>query len=759
MSVDTPTAPLSSGRTGFRSRLAVTPFVAAMALSAALLFAVQPMFARMCLPLLGGSTSVWAIAMGFFQTMLLAGYAYAHFSNRWLPPRMAVMIHLGLLVFAAALLPVAAPQASGNTDTSQAGLWLFWIFAKSIGFPFFVLSATAPLLQSWFARTSHRSAANPYFLYAASNIGSIGALLAYPSLIEPMAGLASQSAAWKAGYCILVAAIAVCGVSQLRAITQLDVTERPAAESAPTFKRRLYWVTMAFIPSALLVAWTNRITADIASAPFLWLPPLILFLLTFIVVFRDRPLLTLERARVVQALCFASSYVVPVTLSSFLLVALLVISAALFFSTAVICHRQLYESRPAPSHLTEFYMLMSLGGVLGGIFVSLLAPKIFSSIAEYQLLLVMGLLAGNDIWTRVSLGKFRQNQMWALAACLLSALACFGLGRLTSLQIHNPVELLALSSAGILLVAAGAVLQGEMALIACALLLYQQPPQKFLEARNYFGVTSITDSARPGYRLFMHGTTIHGAESVADVTGLASQKPSPLVYYAPQGGMARSLRAAQDSLKLAGRNGNYAIVGLGVGSIACYRQAGDHMTFFEIDPDIIRLATNPQYFTYLSSCAHAAEIIEGDARLSLQQMQGRRFDYMLIDAFSSDTIPVHLLTREALELYLSRLEPDGMLVLHLSNRFMNLLPVVQATAEATGQNLFNRAILYAPKAGAALESPSIVVAFSRNEAGLKLLDKDTDVAALSAAASLPTAWTDDYANVPAAIFRTFMKSH
>jgi hypothetical protein len=711
-------------------------FAGSMLLSAALLFGVQPMFARMSLPLLGGSTSVWAIAMCFFQAALLLGYAYAHISNRFLSPSGAIITHVALIYSAFNFLPIAAPEALESTGGVGSGLQLIWAFTKAIGVPFVVLSATAPLLQSWFLRARGERAPNPYMLYAASNIGSLGALLAYPFFVEPLSGLEAQANAWHWGFLLLALCIIACGYAQLEVGDHIKSNPVATPVSA---RARATWIFLSFITSGLLVAWTNRITTDIASAPFLWLPPLALYLLTFIVAFRDEPPIAPEKARFFQLVFLPMAYLAPTLYGGSVFFGLLIASTITFFITLLICHRILYETRPDPSHLTEFYLLMSLGGVLGGAFVSLLAPIVFTSTSEFPILLTLGVLAASNLINAQSAESI-YDRRYLMFCAVAAILAGYGLAQ-TAFRYESVsfLQILALSLAAIFLFGAGR--------IAASIVVVH---------RNYYGLLSISDTELPGYRIFSHGTTIHGAQHMLDIDPLNKGRPLTMTYYTENGGIGRSLRATQDALRLAGRAGQYAIVGLGVGSVACFRESDDAMIFFEVDPDVTAIARNPDYFTYMSKCAPNAAVINGDARISLKSVAKQSYDYMLIDAFSSDTIPAHLLTREAFQLYLSRLKDDGMLALHLSNRFMDLAPVVQATVQSMGEPLHMRLVNHRPLAGDRGALPSLVIVISRSSSRITFLPDADDTLTLHPSDELPAPWTDDYANIPAAILRSLM---
>jgi hypothetical protein len=695
-----------------RTKILVPAYVATMLLSACLLFLVQPMFARMALPLLGGTPAVWAIAMCFFQAMLLGGYGYAHLLKKYVAPRTAVALHVALMICAWVFLPVAIPAVDVPASGASAGIWLVGLMAKAIGFPFFMLSATAPLLQSWFARTSHQNSDNPYFLYSASNIGSIGALMLYPFIVEPLLGLHTQSLLWSSGYAILTIAIALCGLLMLGNFKPLVTGWSIAPSLAVPFKQKTWWVFMSFVPSALLVAWTNHITTDIASAPFLWLPPLVLFLLTFVLVFRDVPLVSLKWAKWIQLASLPLAFFVQIALPLNLAVWVMLIGALSFFSTALICHRQLYEARPDAGKLTEFYMLMSLGGVLGGLFVSLIAPLIFNSVLEYPILLILGVVAQINLFS----------------------------GEKIAPQLRNPTNMAALL-VGILGLYGFALFTG----IASTLL---SPTKPRVAYRSYFGVLSVLDNPPDGpYRVLIHGTTMHGAERMDEVADV-NIKPHALTYYSPEGGMARALLSTQARVQ----NGIYRVVGLGTGSLACYSKPGEDWAYYEIDRDVIKVARDPAQFTFLPKCAPDMKMIEGDARITMAHGDNVKADYLLVDAFSSDSIPIHLITVEAMKLYFAHLKDDGVLVMHVTNRYMDLVPVVAANLAAIDPALKGRVVDFVPAQQEVSALHSIAIVMSKNTSALEALDKAGGTAPLMPTSGVDP-WTDDFSNLFSAILR------
>ncbi len=745
MTLQTPAVPMTSP-------LLVPIYVATMLLSACLLFLVQPMFARMALPLLGGTPAVWAIAMCFFQGVLLGGYAYAHLLKKYVAPRNAVVLHLVLMALAWFSLPVSVPAAEVPAGGATAGIWLIGLMARAIGYPFFFLSATAPLLQSWFARTSHPNSDNPYFLYSASNIGSIGALILYPFIVEPLLGLRSQSLVWSVGYGVLIVAIAVSGLLMLGNFKPLVIGWNIAPSLQVPIKQKLWWVFMAFVPSALLVAWTNHITTDIASAPFLWLPPLVLFLLTFVLVFRDRPFIPLRVAKILQLLSLPVAFVFQFALPLDKAIWVMLIGAISFFSTAIICHRQLYEARPDAGKLTEFYMLMSLGGVLGGLFVSLIAPLVFSSVAEYPILLLLGVAAQREIFADEKIRSQIRNPVLLIvifAALLVTVAFANKDGGVQALLSSQAVEMAFLGAAAFLFIRSSHAGFALLAMVMLFLVKFLGMPQERVAYRSYFGVLSVADSTVDGpYRILTHGTTMHGAERLDEVDMGFKDRPHALTYYSPQGGMARALLATQSRVQ----NGVYRVVGLGTGSLSCYSKQGEDWAYYEIDRDVIKVARDRNQFTFLSNCAPNMKMIEGDARITLAQEASAKADYFLVDAFSSDSIPVHLITVEAMRLYLSHIKDDGVLVMHVTNRYMDLVPVVAANLQKIDPAFQGRVIDFAPEKIDVSAMHSIAIVMTKNAATLLALDSAGGAAPLTVQAAIDP-WTDDFSNLPSAILR------
>jgi spermidine synthase len=659
----------------------VAIYTAAIFLSAALLFAVQPMFTKIVLPRFGGSPSVWAVAMVFFQGILLFGYAYADALTRFAGRRLALPIHLGVMVGGAMFLPLAIAEGWGMPTPGREETFLLGLFAASIGFPFFALSANGPLLQAWFARSGHPDAHNPYFLYAASNVGSLLALFAYPVVAEPLSNLSSQVQVWRYGYYLLVVLIALCGALVFTRNTKGEL-RAATTEAAPTTRRMLHWVALAFVPSALMVAVTTHVTTDVAAAPFLWVLPLSLYLITFILVFSDRTWIPERYLLAAQPVLM----VLVVLMLALDVRTWLTIDIALhllfFFVTAMICHGQLSATRPAAAYLTRFYFCMSLGGVLGGIFSGLLAPNIFSWIAEYPILIVAAALARPDF--------IRPERREALICAALVALIAVATlpGSQQGFAVVPPyngiVWACAIALAATALLFRRIPLRIALAVAAVFVITRVYPPnvRQLETVRSFFGVHKIEVTPDGRFRTLRHGMELHGAQRLTTNDGKPVQgKPELSTYYHRESPIAEVIDAVQEKK---GGPASIAVIGLGAGLVACLARPQDRIDYYEIDADVIRIANDPKRFTFIRDCKPDTKITLGDARLTLAANTDARYDLILVDAFSSDSIPVHLLTREALKVYLSRLNPGGIILTHISNNHLDLTDVVAATAASEG---------------------------------------------------------------------------
>ncbi len=652
------------------SKLYVAVYSLTLLLSASLLFVVQPMFSKMVLPLLGGTPQVWNTAMLFFQLLLLAGYAYAHLTTRLLTIRSQALLHLSLLLVFFFVLPIGIPVGSEPPVEKDPTLWQLSLMTLTIGGPFFVLSGCAPMLQRWFSVTNHKDAHNPYFLYGASNIGSMTALLLYPIIIEPSINLTQQSQSWMYSYLGLMILMAICAlIVWKRGITIFAITSAKSKEII-SWKRRGKWLLLAFIPSSLMLGVTTYITTDIASVPLFWIIPLALYLATFIIVFARKQIISETNTMDIFAYLLVGLlvYLAP---GIKLGIVSMVFHLVLFFFAALVCHMALSSSKPSAEKLTEFYLMMSIGGALGGVFNALITPKIFILPVEYAL--VLGLAAcmrfGNQKLEKPSrvdilLGitslitfyfAIYLEAMWV--KILLVSAAIIPLGLTFNKRWHFGI----LTTLLLLISPMGGFNFGKKNKV-----LYQD--------RNFFGVMRVIDSKKK-MRLFVHGTTIHGAQSLE-----VKRKLTPLSYYGKSSPIADMFKFADQGI---GKQ-KIAVLGLGVGVTACFYKKDRSFDFFEIDPGVIQIAKNPEYFTFLSDCGSVYSIIQGDARLKLAQKENNHYDFILADAFSSDNIPVHLTTLEAVALYLKKLKPEGMLGLNISNKYVDLEPILAKISNSLG---------------------------------------------------------------------------
>jgi len=738
-------------------------FATTLFVSAFLLFAIQPMFTKMVLPKLGGSPGVWSVAMVFFQSVLLAGYAYAHCLATWFSVRRAALIHIAVMaVVLASALPIGLATGFGRPPVEGEAWWLMGLFAASVGLPFFALSANGPLLQAWFARTGHPHARDPYFLYGSSNFGSLLALLSYPLLVEPLTTLGQQGRLWTWGFAALIALIACCAsfVASGRAIDPAGAAQAmdsdPGETAEPvTSGQRATWTALAFVPSALLVAVTAHISTDVAAAPFLWVVPLSLFLVTFIITFQRQPVLSHALMLRLQPIVLALPIISVMGGITFGWGVMIVTHLAAFFVTAMVCHGELVRRRPSSERLTEFYMFMSFGGVLGGLFAGLLSPLLFNWVAEYPLLIVAGLLCRPGLRAAAGGGKARREA----AAIVVIGLVLIVPGAVFGSPV--PLGLIDIFRFGIIAAAGLFMLQGDHPLrlvaLAVSLLLvtgtYAVGVKRAETIRSFFGVNKIFVTVDGQFRVLSHGTTIHGAMRVRDRDGNpVTGRPVPTTYYTPDGPIAQSLNAVRDSK---GRLDAVAIIGVGSGTLACYKKPGENWTFFEIDAGVVRIARDPARFRFVSECAPDAMFRLGDARLTIADAADKSIDMLVVDAFSSDAIPVHLLTREAVALYVSKLKDDGVAALHISNRNMELASVVAAVAAEQGLTTWVRQSIRKPDQ-TEFDTPAIVAVIARDPGHVGAL-ATTEGWARQEADPKVAPWTDDYANIIAAIWRRVMQ--
>lgn len=713
--------------------------------SAFLLFWVEPLFAKLVLPLLGGSPAVWNTCLMVFQAMLLLGYLYAHLSSRFLDSRRQAWVHVGLLGLALLSLPVAIPRdwtppASGNVIP-----WLVQLLAVGVGPPFVVLAATAPLLQRWLSSADHPAARNPYMLYAASNAGSLLGLLAFPLLMEPNLRLGEQSKLWSFGYALALALTLGCAALGWKGSRQRSGPL--GAESAgdetvasPTMVDRARWVALAFVPSSLLLGVTTYLSTDVAAMPLLWVVPLALYLITFIIVFARGSRESNHPAAIVQAALVTVLVIALFFGPNMSLAWEYALHLGVFTATALVLHGELAASRPSPRHLTEFYLWMALGGALGGAFNAIIAPLLFKSIAEYQIVLVLGCFLRPSWRTRVTELIERVPRVAALIpALLLGAIAWYDVGAHDVLGI-SARTLARLVAVGIVFALSTNALRFGASVAAIALagsLVAHRNDNDILAERSFFGAYRVQRAGMSANRL-VHGTTTHGAQFLD-----SARRRIPVTYYHPRGPVGHLFSALQERIP----KRRIAAVGLGAGTVLCYSKPGEQWTFFEIDPLVERIAGNPKYFTYLRDCAVRPSFVIGDARLTLARQPEKSFGLLIVDAFSSDAIPVHLLTREAFTVYERVLDDHGILFIHISNQHLNLKPVVAALAADAGLTaLIDEDGATPTEETQDLKYPSDWVALARRSEDLGTLAGDDRWRRLATSPGHKP-WTDDYSNV------------
>ena len=652
-------------------------FVLTILVGSFLLFLVQPMVARMVLPKLGGAPAVWNSAMLVYQALLLGGYAYAHWLGRFTVRRQAI-IHLALFLVAALWLPIGIAQLA-SPGPGQEALWVPLLLLASIGPVFFVVSAQAPLMQRWFAADPR--AGDPYYLYAASNLGSFAGLISYPALVEPAMPLAAQSWGWTAGYVLLV--LLVAGAAAARRHAGIEAHAAVTDEPRPTLRRQVHWLLIAAVPSGLMLSTTTHLTTDIVAMPLLWVLPLGLYLLSFVIAFSTFTRLTQIITLLAPVVLLAVGGLGLLSSGGGSMMVALA-SLAMLFTVAVALHGYLYHLRPGARHLTLFYLIMSAGGVIGGLFAALFAPLIFDWVYEHPLLILaaamlipLPALLPWDKWLGL------EDKAARALGVLLVAIAAFAAwhmvedwtGRLDQVVTVWGVAIFVI---GMLVIGWRWALVSVLALLMIGVGGWDTIQESFTDARvrSYFGVYTVTDYPETNQRRLAHGTTLHGLQRTD-----AEHRRDPTTYYGPQSGVGLTLGRAE---ALAGPNASVGIVGLGAGTLACYRKPGQDWTIFEIDPVMVDIARDPAKFTFLSGCAPDTPIVIGDARLRIAEQPSGHFDIIVIDAFSSDAIPLHLLTKEAIGIYARALKPGGILLIHISNRFFGLEPVLAAEAKARG---------------------------------------------------------------------------
>lgn len=664
-----------------RSLSLIVLFAGTLFTSASLMFVLQPLFGKILLPLLGGSPAVWNTCMVFYQSILFLGYLYAHAISTRFEQHRQIQIHTAIILISFLALPVALPENTVPPTDSNPTFWLLWTLFLAIGLPYFVVSTTAPLVQKWFANIGHHTSHDPYYLYAASNTGSLIALLSYPFLLEPTIGLENQKTYWSIGYLILCMLIAGCALVLWKSRQKTVIIEDQYPEKIELgLYRKLHWMALAFVPSSLLLGLTNFISTDIASVPLLWIIPLTLYLLSFVIVFskwNDKIHPVMVKLQPIVLLPFiAYAFINPADLPYWAYLALHLLA---FFFAVMVCHGELAKDRPHTQYLTTFYLIMSFAGMLGGMFNTFVAPFIFNGIYEYPIMIVAALLLRPG--AVVSINKGLLLQIIAPALLIIIGLVLYkNVNDLLQYFDVIVISLIVLTFLTYLLKGrpvAFALLTG--AIIFLSLGLHGLSSHTLYKERTFFGVLAVRESILTNeqnqpekYHELFHGTTKHGAQRLS-----ANLAKIPLTYYSRPGPMGQLFREFDNN----NQNWTIGVVGLGAGALSCYAKAQQNWTLYEIDPLVVDIASDPEYFTYLKLCSRNTTMRLGDARLSLEKEPDQKFDLLVMDAFSSDSVPTHLLTREALELYFKKLKPNGILAFHITNRHLLLKKVLSIHAE------------------------------------------------------------------------------
>jgi hypothetical protein len=677
--------------------------------------------------------------MLFFQVLLLAGYSYVLLTTAWLGPRKQAVLHVVVLLLSALYLPLTIAGNFGSVSEQRyPALWLFAYLLSAIGLPIFLISTTSPLLQKWFTRTSHVSAKDPYFLFAVSNAGSLLALLSYPLLLEPNLKLSRQSRLWVAGFVVFLVLSVGCVVLLWKSSRSENIN--PIVEKSPLpFKRRLYWILLAFIPSSLLFGVTSYITTEIAPTPLLWTIPLALYLVTFVIACARKTWLServtstaLGGLALLLTLVLSANATEPTT-------AIVLLHLCFFFVAALVCHGKLSSDRPEATRLAEFYLCVATGGMLGGLFNALIAPIVFKTLVEYPLVVVLACLMRPRETTEDSSRDRLLDFLLPVGAGVVTVALVF---LINQYDVRSAVAVAIVFGIPLLIInhrfrsrpvrfalALGAVMLASV--------IYAETQNRTLhDERNFFGTLSVRLDPSGATHILLHGNTIHGRQFVNP-----SLQTEPLSYFHREGPLGQIF----DAFNHNPASPNVAIVGLGAGSMACYARPEQHWTFYEINPAVISIAQNTAYFTYLQKCAVGPmQILLGDARLQLQNAPDHYYGLIVLDAFNSDAIPVHLLTQEAITLYTSKLAAGGMLAFHISNRSLKLNTVLADLATHSGATSLSFADgEFDPVRG---KDPSEWLVMAQHSPALDVLAQNPRWRALQGHAESDV-WTDDFSNI------------
>ncbi len=717
-------------------------------MSACLMFILQPMFGKVLLPSLGGAASVWNTCMVFYQSILFLGYLYAHFLSHRLQIYQQFRVHSLLFLLSLIFIPIGVAENNTPPTETDPTIWLLSVLWMAIGLPFFILSTTSPLLQKWFSTIGHRSSHDPYFLSIASNTGSLLALLSYPLIFEPNIGLTDQQQLWSVCFVMLCALIAFCMslTRQTKTAPQIQSNHYSALTVQPPLSLKLKWLILSFIPSSLLIGTTNFISTDIASVPLLWIIPLALYLISFIIVFskynnRVHKWIVIFQPWIITPFLiyfFSNEKLADYTLE-------LALHLLVFFISIMICHGELALKRPAANYLTHYYLIMSFGGMLGGLFNNFVVPFIFNDLYEYPLMIIAALLL--NPYNKKKRGHLQENRtIIVLLSYLLffAALVYFNYQQLTNnlalgviitaiianyFIFHKNIIYLALYSSVI---------------ASCTSPLQKHENQPLLQTRNFYGVLSVTENIQTDsgtqneiLHTLYSGSTEHGSQLMDN-----NRACTPLSYYGIQGPIGQLFQAYHH------RNEQWqiGIVGLGSGGLGAYAKNAQNWQFYELNPAVVNIATNTKLFSYLKNCVNRYDIHVGDARLSLEKQNALHFDLLIIDAFTSDSIPTHLLTKEAVELYFSRLNDNGLVVFHISNHYLELKQVLSDHAEKLGLSAVIQE--FRPQNKLPLVHKSDWVVLARNIHSLQplLTGKNQNWQILQLHSSIQS-WTDDFTSL------------
>ncbi|WP_237212400.1 spermidine synthase [Ruegeria lacuscaerulensis] len=729
---------LSTGyadKTWMRTATIVT-FCFTIFVSASLLFFVQPLYAKLVLPKIGGAPAVWTTAMLFFQVVLIVGYLYAHLLTKWLPLRLQLMTHTLFWLAALTFLPLSTSESWSYDASRSTALQTLELFALGVGLPFAVLSANAPLLQAWYSRSGGPSADDPYFLYSASNVGSLLALLAFPLLADPLLGAQEISNIWYVGFVVFGVLLIVSGIIAIRGPQPYRISPEIKATSLRLSKIQVAtWVGVAFVPSSLMLSITTKISTDLGSIPLIWVVPLAIYILSFIVAFAKWKQLTTAGLKMPTLLALALGFILlsDVVHLGYAPIVLLACIPVLFV-VALYAHRLLFELRPPAEHLTVFYIALSVGGALGGLFNSIIAPAAFSQEIEAQLTLILA--AGLFLIQPWSFSPRHITMGLVVGIAFLVALGMIGN---PSILGHGVMRALFafLTLATILILFRNSALRIALVMTIIMLPSLHSPGNALFLDRSFFGTHQV--SSNDGLRVYNNGTTTHGLQREDDF----GEGPTPLSYYHPGGPMAQVITS-----EFGIQSDQIGIVGLGVGALACYKRPSQTWAFFEIDAMVESIARDSSLFTYLTDCAPRSQTYLGDARIVLAQ-NDFKFDILVLDAYSSDAIPLHLITREAVQMYTDRLSSDGVLVFHISNRYYDLTGPLARIAESLGLHSASQDHEVDPKEAKTGAFSSKVVIMSPERSRIDSFVGQGNWQPLASDHAAP--WTDDKANLLSAL--------